>query len=591
VAERLIETDVLVVGGGGAGFRAAIGAREAGVKALLLSKGPLARCGATPMAGADFTLDGRSLSQLGFPGEPRDTPEKFFNDIVAQGYYLNNQKLVEQYIQNAPARLKELLEWGMKVHASEERAIFTTGIGIIDALRHHAGDVGVEFLEDAMLIDLVLQEGKVAGALGLDIRTGGFIHFRAKAVVMATGGWHKAFWPNTGMRDLSGEGMAMAHRAGAELGNMEFITFCCNILLSPPVWRGSLATYILGNRCSLELNNSVGEPFLKKYDPFVVQTGTTMEWNKSFVSFATMKEVREGKGSPNGGVYFRRGQVPWETVERIATGRFPNWKYKALDLSELGRMFKENEPVEVGAVVEYFDGGIVIDERFETGVAGLYAAGECALGPFGANRVCSAITEMLVHGADAGRNAGEYAGKNRMHKLDAQAFRPLEEEAERPLVRQNRLQPAQVRRRVQEMAHKNLGPIRKKEELTDFIAFLDGVRKDELPNLGTTSKSRIYNKEWLDAIELRNMVHLLKTSAVSALHRTESRGVHYREDFPYTNNDNWLQENIIKLNNGTLEVRRRPAAITTFTPPRGKIPYLDMIKKMMQTRSDIGGHH
>jgi len=89
---------------------------------------------------------------------------------------------------------------------------------------------------------------------------------------MATGGWHKAFWPNTGMRDLSGEGMAMAHRAGAELGNTEFVTFCCNIILSPPVWRGSLATYILGNRCSLELTNSVGEPFLKKYDPFVVQT-------------------------------------------------------------------------------------------------------------------------------------------------------------------------------------------------------------------------------------------------------------------------------------------------------------------------------
>ena len=591
MAERSIETDVLVVGGGGAGFRAAIGAREAGVKALLLSKGPLARCGATPMAGADFTLDGRSLSHFGFPGEPRDTPEKFFSDVVAQGFYLNNQKLLEQYIQNAPARLKELLDWGVKPHASEERAIFTTGIAIVDALRRHAGDVGVEFLEDTMLLDLVLREGKISGALGLDVRTGEFIHFRAKAVVVATGGWHKAFWPNTGMRDLSGEGMAMAHRAGAELGNMEFITFCCNILLSPPVWRGSLATYILGTRCGLELSNRTGESFLKKYDPLVVQTGTTMEWNKCFVSFATMKEVRDGKGSANGGVYMRRGQVPWETVDRAAAARFPNWKYKALDLSDLGRMFKENEPVEVGAVVEYFDGGIVIDERFETGVRGLYAAGECALGPFGANRVCSAITEMLVHGADAGRNAGEYARKNRKGTLDARDFRPLQEEAERPLVRPSGLKPAPVRREVQEKAHKNLGPIRKKEELTAFIAFLDSVRKDELPQLAATSKSRIYNKEWLDALELRNIIHLLKASAVGALHRTESRGVHYREDCPYTDNDNWLQENIIKFSSGTLEVRQRPATITSLTPPRGKIPYLDMMKKMMQTRSDIGGHH
>jgi succinate dehydrogenase/fumarate reductase flavoprotein subunit len=261
MSERSIETDVLVVGGGGAGFRAAIGARKAGVKALLLSKGPLARCGATPMAGADFTLDGHSLSQLGFPGEPRDTPEKFFNDIVTQGYYLNNQLLVEQYIRNAPERLRELLDWGLKIRSSEERAIFTTGIGIMDTLLRQAKAVGVAMLGDVMLIDLVREEGKVAGALGLDILTGGFIHFRARAVVIATGGWHKAFWPNTGMRDLSGEGMAMAHRAGANLGNMEFVTFCCNVLLSPPAWRGSIALYILSIRCKLELINSAGRYF------------------------------------------------------------------------------------------------------------------------------------------------------------------------------------------------------------------------------------------------------------------------------------------------------------------------------------------
>src|SRR5512135_1248691 len=134
MSERIIETDVLIIGGGGAGLRAAIGAREAGVRALLISKGPLARCGATPMAGADFTLDGLSLSRMGFPGEPKDTEEKFFNDIVTQGFFLNNQKLMEQYIRSAPARLKELLDWGVKVNFSEERAIFTSGIGLMDAL-------------------------------------------------------------------------------------------------------------------------------------------------------------------------------------------------------------------------------------------------------------------------------------------------------------------------------------------------------------------------------------------------------------------------------------------------------------------------
>jgi succinate dehydrogenase/fumarate reductase flavoprotein subunit len=591
MAEKNIQTDVLVVGGGGAGFRAAIGVREAGTKALLLSKGPFARCGATPMAGADFTLDGRSLSKLGFPGAPDDTEEKFFNDIVTQGYYLNNQKLVEQYIRQAPDRLKELLDWGIKVLFSEERAIFTSGLGLMDALLKQARAVGVDLLEDTMLLDLVAHGGKIAGGLGFDIRTGEFIHIHAKAVVMATGGWHKAFWPNTGMRDLSGEGMAMAHRIGADLGNMEFITFCCNVLLFPPVWRGSIATYITGLLCGGELTNRQGEKFLEKYDPYVVDKGTTMEWNKGFISYATAKEVREGKGSPHGGVFYGLGKVPWESFERNAAPIFPKWKYKAMDLAEMADTLKKGGTVEVGPAVEYFDGGIVVDEKFETTIPGLYAAGECTLGPFGANRVCSAITEMLVHGADAGRNAGNFAKRAGGSPLLTEAFKSLEEQAQLPFLKKEGLRITEVRRRVQETAHKWLGPIRSEKELTDLIGFLEKVQKDELPNLATASKSRVYNKEWMDAMELKNMVHLLKAAALSARNRTESRGVHYREDYPYSDNDNWLEESRVSLDQGSWKVSRRPATITALTPPKGKVPFLDMMKKMMQSRSDIGGHH
>jgi succinate dehydrogenase/fumarate reductase flavoprotein subunit len=591
MAEKTIQTDVLIVGGGGAGFRAAIGVREAGARALLLSKGPFARCGATPMAGADFTLDGRSLSKLGFPGAPEDTEEKFFNDIVSQGYYLNNQKLVEQYIRQAPDRLKELLGWGIKVLFSEERAIFTSGLGLMDALLNRARTVGVDLLEDTMLLDLVSHDGKIAGGLGFDIRTGEFIQIHAKAVVMATGGWHKAFWPNTGMRDLSGEGMAMAHRIGADLGNMEFITFCCNVLLFPPVWRGSIATYITGLLCGGELTNRQGERFLERYDPYVVDKGTTMEWNKGFISYATAKEVREGKGSPHGGVFYGLGKVPWESFERNAAPIFPKWKYKAMDLAEMADTLKNGGTVEVGPAVEYFDGGIVVNEKFETSIPGLYAAGECTLGPFGANRVCSAITEMLVHGADAGKNAGGYAQKREGGAPPAEAFKSLEEKELLPLSRKDGLRVTEVRRRVQETAHTWLGPIRNEKELTGFIGFLEKVQKDELPNLATASKSRVYNKEWMDAIELKNMVHLLKAAALSARNRTESRGVHFREDYPFSDNDNWLQESRVNLDQGSWKISRRPATLTALTPPKGKVPFLDMMKKMMQSRSDIGGHH
>ncbi len=589
--ERRIETDVLVVGGGGAGFRAAIGAREAGAKTALLSKGPLARCGATPMAGADFTLDGRSLSEMGFGGEPADSMETFFSDIVHQGYYLNNQKLVEQYVRSAPARLKELIDWGITIIHSEERAIFTSGISIMDALLRQARAVGVDLYEDVMLIDLLTANGRIAGALALDIKTGDFIRIRTKAVVMATGGWHKTFWPNTGMRDLSGEGVAIAHRAGADIGNMEFITFCCNVLLGPPACRGSIATYVLHNVMGGELTNRDGEIFLEQYDPYVVHKGTTMEWNKSFISFASAKEVRDGKGSPNGGIYYARGQVEWEPMEMMAGILFPNWKYKGLDLSGLGQKLKENEPIEVGPMVEYFDGGIVINERFETGVPGLYAAGECTLGPFGANRIAAAITEMLVHGADAGENAARYATGAASAVLSGEDFEQKERAALMPVSRGKGMSPAPVRRRVQERAHECLGPIRSEAELQGFVGFLGDVKREELPNLATASKSRVYNKEWIDPLELGSMVHLLEAAARSALARTESRGVHYREDYPDTDNDNWLHESLVHLADDGMEINRRPVTHTTITPAGGVTPYLDMMKQMMEAHSDVGGHH
>lgn len=589
---RVIETDVLVVGGGGAGFRAAIGAREKDVEVMLLSKGPLARCGATPMAGADFTLDGRSMSEIeGLTGDPEDTPEKVFNDIVTQGCYLNNQKLVEQYVRSAPRCLKELVDWGIKIKISDERMIFTSGIGIMDALLRKARSVGVETLEDVALLDLVIQGGRVTGALGLDIRTGEFLQFQARAVVMATGGWHKAFWPNTGMRDLSGDGIAMAHRAGAKLGNMEFITFCCNVFYSPPIWRGSLAPYLISLTCGGRLTNSLGHDILERYDAGLVRIGTSTEWNKSLISHVTMKEVRQGKGTASGGVYYSRGDVPWEKVKLVASLLFPKWKYKAVDLSGWGRMLEANESVEVGPAVEYFDGGIVVNDRLETSVPGLYAAGECTLGPFGANRVFAAITEMLVHGADAGTHAADFARESRPTPVDETVFADLQEEIERPLIRQDGPKPQQLRRRVQEAAHKYLGPIRDRGELVELLGILEEVKRDELPNLATTSKSRIYNKEWIDAFELTNIVQLLEIAARSALARTESRGVHYREDFPRTDNDEWLKESIVLRAGGGFEVAHRPLTVTSMTPPTGVMPYIDFIKRMMDAHSDTGGKH
>jgi succinate dehydrogenase/fumarate reductase flavoprotein subunit len=587
--KTVIETDVLVIGGGGAAFRAAIGARHRSARATMVSKGPLARCGATPMAGADYTVDGLNLNKLGFPGEPdKDSPETFFKDIVYQGFFLNNQKLLEQYVATAPQCLRELIDWGMPIRKSEERAVYTTGIAMVDTLHRQAKRVGVDLIEDVMILDLAVSEGRVVGAVGLEIKTGQIIHFRAPAVVVATGGWHKAFWPNTGMRDLSGDGIAMSHRAGAEIGNMEFITFCCNIALTPPRWRGSLATYIL-TFIGGELINSRGETFLDQYDPYVVDKGWFMEWNKGFLSYASAREVREGRGSSLGGVWYRRGSIPWEEYEEKALAVFPKWKYKALDLSGMDSLLKANRGIEVGPVVEYFDGGIVVDENLQTTVPGLFAAGECTLGPFGANRVCAATTEMLVHGRDAGWHAAEYAKGASVQAPDSALSEPTER-AEQLLSRGKGRSPSEIRRRIQQQAHQTLGPIRRTDELQRFQKTLEETETG-LSELAPQSSTRAYNKGWLDILELRNIVHLLKAGTMSALYRQESRGVHFREEFPQTDNDQWLKQTIIPYRPGTWEIITRRPPVTLVQPPSGKVGYLEMWKQMMAAHSDVGGHH
>ena len=591
MVEGTSECDVLVVGGGGAGLRAAIAARHEGARTLLVNKGTYGKSGATVMAGADLTADGRSLRRIGFFGESRDTPEKFLLDIVHQGFNLNNQKLLEIYIRDAGDRLEELLEWGMPVERSDERSIFTSGSAISRALVRWAKSVGVEVASDVMTLELITEDDRVVGALGLDLLTGELVHFRAKAVVLASGGWHKAFYPNAGPRDLSGDGVAMAYRAGAALANMEFITFCCNVILWPPIWQGSVFAYALIMLFGGRLTNKQGDAFLEAYDPDVVRIGTSSEWNKCFVSLASQREVEEGRGSPHGGIYLDNGDIPLEVFDHRVRAVFPGWKYHAADFAPMAAMLRKGERIEVGPAVEYFEGGVAVDEGYGTSIEGLYAAGECATSPFGANRVVAATTEMLVGGAVAGSHAAQYAKCTQPTREPSVEIGRLQREILRPLESRRGVSPAEVRSQVQRLAHSHLGPIRTRDRLEELAGILDSIQKEELLALSTTSKSRCYNKEWVEALELRNIVQLLELSARAALARTESRGVHYRSDFPRTDNDHWLQEIVARKGEDRVEWTSRPVIATCLSPGSGKKPYMDMLKEMMLARSQVGGPH
>lgn len=588
---RTISTDVLVVGGGGAGFRAAIGARERNASALLVSKGPLARSGASPMAGADLTVHGQGMRRAGFFGEPRDSEEKFFSDIVHQGCFLNDQRLVEIYVKQGPDRLVETLAWGCKPRFCDERAVFTTGTGIMDAHLRQAKGMGVDLLEDIAILDLFVEDERVVGAFGIDIHTGELLTFRSKAVVLATGGWHKAYTPVTGSKELTGDGVAMAYRAGAAVGNMEFVTFACNVPLWPPIWRGSIITYVMSMLCGGTLVNGERERFLDQYDPEIVSIASKTEWNKSFFSNVSAREVRAGKGTPHGGVYFIVGDTPWEVFEANAMRSYPNWQFKGVDFSEMGRMLRDGEGIEVGGAAEYFEGGVCVNELFATDVPGLYAAGECAISLFGANRVAAATMEMLVSGAIAGWEAAEYARSTTVPAPSSSQVKELQQKVERPLHQAEGPPPGQLRRRLQLEAYEKLGPVRNEEELKALLGFLTEARRDELPKLSTSSKGRVYNKEWLESLEIENMLLVIELSAQSALTRTESRGVHYREDFPDTDNDQWLREVVARKKNGAPVLNTRPVRTTSLDPPTGKTPYLEMVKRMMAAHSDVGGHH
>lgn len=588
---KTIQTDVLVAGSGGAGFRAAIGAREKGAKCLLVSKGRLARSGATPMAGADLTCHGQGMRRAGFFGEPRDSEDLFFSDIVHQGSFLNDQPLTMGYVVDGPDRMVEMVEWGMKINSTDERAVFGPGTSMVNVLYRQARKLGVDFLEDVSLHDLLTQDGRVVGALALDLKSGEFYRIEAKAVVLATGGWHKAFSVVTGSRELTGDGVAMGLRAGAALTDMEFITFACNVIYWPQAYRGSIFTYVLSLIAGGELENSAGERVYQKYDPWMIDYANRTEWNKSFISLVSGREIKASKTLAHGGLRYVPGPMGFEAFDSQVMAYTKDWVFHDGDFIALREKMKSGEGIEVGPGAEYFEGGLAVDEDYATNLPGLFAAGECASSVFGANRVAAATMEMLTAGARAGMSAGEFANACSHCDVDDDQEANLMDRLLSPTHRKQGINPIEVRKALQKKSQELMGPVRTADELVGYLDYLLSLRRDVLPLLSSAGESHYYNKTWFEALDLVNMVDVMESSCRAALHREESRGVHYREDFPFVDNDQWLKQIMVTMANGDYQVGERPVSTSLMVPPTGRKPYMDFIKTMMAAHSDIGGHH
>ncbi|MHB8946238.1 MAG: FAD-binding protein [Bacillota bacterium] len=579
--DRRIETDVLVIGGGAAGARAAIAARAEEVRVLVVTKSRLAKGGATPTANAaDLTIDGRSAAEIGLPGDRSDSPEQFFQDIVADGLHLSNQRMVEAYVRENKPATKELIDWGMKVYSFEEahsqkymRGINTSGKEVLRALGKGLAADPVDWLEDHMVVDLLTRDGVVCGAVAVDQRFGGMTEIQARAVVIATGGWQSGWFLNSASTDLSGDGQAIAYRAGADLIDMEMVQAMPDCLIWPPSLRNSYLTYVMAEGGGLgKLLNAKGERFMERYDPRLLERST-----KEIVSVATALEVRAGRGSPHGGVFFTLEGTKREDFQAVvdAVGQYAQGSLQFREgFPKVAAEAWEGRVFEVGNLMHYMMGGVRVDEHGQTTVPGLFAAGECTGGLWGASRVSSAISEAVIHGRIAGRSAGRHAKAAKPLETDARQVDAAQHLALAPLENADGPAPFELKRRVQDIAAQYLAVVKDGEGLDRAISKLSRLEVDEVPRLTVAgTKSRLVNAEWAEALQLRNLVQTLRLSALSALYRQESRGSHYRTDATVMDNDRWLCNVVVTPTGGLPGLKEVPVVVTTVQPPTGRMTY------------------
>jgi succinate dehydrogenase/fumarate reductase flavoprotein subunit len=586
---KTVDTDVLVVGSEGGGAEAAIHASKYPVKVTLVTKGRMGKCGATMTAGADFTVDGKSAFEMGFKTDPKDSPEKLMVDIVKEGAYLNNQKLVEVYVRDAPSRIKELVGWGMKVIFAYGRVVLTFGPEVVKALKVGLKECNVEMIEDTMVTDLLTKNGKVVGAVGLSLRTGDLIVFRSKATVLATGGWQMVYPYTAATEELTGDGQAMAYRAGAGLVDAEMVQGIPGLPVWPPAWRFASFLPILSGFAGGYITNSKREHFLSRDFP-KLRTKTdpeclaTIPTKVPLIYISILTEISEGRGGPHGGVYFSLPNLEKleEQGKRIIDLLFPNWTFHKADFSKLMERLKEG-PIEVVIGANYMCGGIRINENCETNLPGLYAAGECAGGLWGANRFGSALTQVVVQGAVAGKSAAEYALKTHLLGINQGQVKSLQNKLFQILKREDGVKPVELRKRIQKLAYDSVFFIREGTKLREALQKAKEMKDRELAKLYATTKNPICNREWIHAVEAENMLQMLEITAKSALTRTESRILHYRSDYPVTDNNNWLKNVVIRQVAGEMHVTTHALTVSFLTPPKGILPYKEATLPIMES--------
>ena len=579
--------DVLVIGAGGAGLRAAIEAQAAGARVGLVCKSLLGKAH-TVMA------EGGVAAAMGHVA-PNDTWQIHFRDTMVGGKLMNNPRMAELHAQEAPDRVRELELWGAVFDRTADGRILQrpfgghtnarlahvgdrTGLEIIRTLQDRAVASGIEVFMECTVTDLVTGRAGVTGAVGYRRITGRPVVFPAKAVVLATGGIGKAYEITSNSWEYSGDGQALAYRAGAELIDMEFVQFHPTGMVWPPGVRGLLVTEAVRGEGGI-LRNSLGERFMWKYLPedrraeYAATDEEATRWvtalsqghetdarrppelsTRDNVARAIYTEVKEGRGSPHGGVFLDISYLPPDRVRRKLPSMYEQFK-------ELADVDITTGPMEVGPTTHYMMGGIrVVAETGATTVAGLFAAGEVAAGMHGANRLGgNSLSDLLVFGRRTGAGAAAHAAA-----IDGPPYmNPIEvgraiEALAAPLERTEGEDPYAIQRDLQSTMGRLVGIFRTEADLDEALD-----RLAELQARWATVRvdgGRRYNPGWNLAFDLRNLLVVSEAVTRSARQRQESRGAHSRLDYPDPDEQGWGTRNSVigRGHDGAMEARTSP---------------------------------
>ena len=580
-----IEHDVLIIGAGGAGLRAAIEASAAGVSVGLVCKSLLGKAH-TVMAEGGMAAAMANVDE-------RDNWQTHFADTMRGGQYLNNWRMAELHAKQAPDRVRELEAWGAVFDRTQEGKIMQrnfgghkyrrlahvgdrTGLEMIRTLQDHGIHQGIDVHMECTVTTLIKNGDRVVGAFAYSRELGRFKLFKAKAIVLATGGIGRAFKVTSNSWEYTGDGQSLAYHSGADLIDMEFVQFHPTGMVWPPSVKGILVTEGVRGEGGV-LKNSEGKRFMFDDIPqlYAHQTSDNAEegWRyvmgdrnarrppelltRDHVARCIVREIKAGRGSPHGGVYL---DIAW-IKERLPNGeahikkKLPSMYHQ---FKELAGIDITKEPMEVGPTTHYVMGGIRVDGDTQMStVPGLFAAGECAAGLHGANRLGgNSLSDLVVFGKLAGEHAARFAkeqGFGSINNADVDAAR---RDALKPLDG-NRSQdpggPYQIQYDLQDMMQEKVGIVRTENEMQEAIVGIEQL-KLRAQNVGAVG-NREYNPGWHTALDLKSLMTVAEAVARSAAIRKESRGAHFRDDYPDKDSEFGQVNTVLrKGRDGTMQV-------------------------------------